>query len=89
MDILFHLNFEKLISSQILTSLPFFYLIYAFSSFDFKELFQNLINSESSRKLFFQFVRKKNHQKCNILLQSSMITPDIGLNSIFCCLKMK
>jgi hypothetical protein len=25
----------------------------------------------------------------NILLHSSMITPDIGLNSIFCCLKMK
>ena len=25
----------------------------------------------------------------NILLHGSMITPDIGLNSIFCCLKMK
>ena len=25
----------------------------------------------------------------NILLHSSMIMPDIGLNSIFCCLKMK
>ena len=25
----------------------------------------------------------------NILLHSSIITPDIGLNSIFCCLKMK
>ena len=33
----------------------------------------------------------KNHPKMlqNILLHSSMITPDIGLNSIFCCLKMK
>ena len=33
----------------------------------------------------------KNHPKVqqNILLHSSMITPDIGLNSIFCCLKMK
>ena len=27
--------------------------------------------------------------KQSILLYSSMIVPDIGLNSIFCCLKMK
>ena len=34
---------------------------------------------------------QNNHPKMqqNILLHSSMITPDIGLNSIFCCLKMK
>ena len=49
------------------------------------------VGQQNNFLIIWPYFIKKNHPKVqqNILLHSSMITPDIGLNYIFYCLKMK